>query len=158
MMRIDALMRIILGFIALGSLLLTANLSNAGTCPNPLPGCTSSGTLADFTGNFGCTAVTTNVPNGGFAPVKASVLLISPDGKGNFAGKEAQNSNDPSVSNTYQDFTTVGGMYCVNTDDTGYLFPTGGCPIAFVIDSGKQELRGIDSSEQRAGAMTCREQ
>ncbi len=128
-------------------------LAIAATCPSPLPTCTSSGTLADFSGSFACSSVRTDSSG----TVKTAILLINSAGNGTGAASIAQNDNSTSTT-TYQDFTAQTFTCCVNANDTGYLTPTDGCPVAFVIDDAKTEVRLLDSSENRAELLTCKKQ
>ena len=127
------------------------------TCPSPAPSCTTSGTLSNFySGTYGCTLITTNSTGG----VQVQLLTITSDGAGNISGQAAVNNNNPSGT-TFSGFTalTTGATYCLNTDNTGYIFLAGGgCPLALVIDYYSEEVRLIDTTENQAGAMTCRTQ
>jgi hypothetical protein len=137
-------------------------VANAGgVCPSPTPSCTSSGSnQGDLSGTFACSQVETHSDS----TVKVAVSLITADGSGNITLLQAGNSNQTSPT-TFQDFATLTGIsYCVNTDDTGYLFPPGGggCPLAFIIDNGNgtahSEVRLMDSTENRAVLLTCKKQ
>jgi hypothetical protein len=101
---------------------------------------------------YGCTEVGTEA-----VVVKSHLNAISPDGAGNFTGVLAGNKNDIGA-NTYRDFTPISGTYCVNTDNTGYLFPNfgTGCPITFVVAGGGTQIRLLDTSQPNADVWVCR--
>jgi hypothetical protein len=124
-------------------------------CPSPAPSCTSGGTLSDFyAGTYGCTLITTNSAGA----VQVQLLAITSDGAGDISGQAAVNNNNASGT-TFSDFTalTTGATYCLSPNDTGYIFLAGGaCPLALVIDYYSEEVRLIDTTENQAGAMTCR--
>lgn len=147
-----------ISLMAAAAILLASQIAGAAagpTCPSPAPTCTSSGTLSNFAfGTYGCTLITTNSAGG----VQVQLLTITSDGAGNISGQAATNSNNPSGT-TFSTFTalTTGATYCLNTDDTGYIFLAGGgCPLALAIDFFREEVRLIDTTENQAGAMTCR--
>jgi hypothetical protein len=127
------------------------------TCPSPAPSCTSGGNLSDFYADtYGCTLITTNSAGG----VQVQLLTITSDGEGNISGTAAVNSNNASGT-TFSGFTalTTGATYCLSPNDSGYIFLAGGaCPLALVIDQYEEEVRLIDTTENQAGAMTCRAQ
>jgi hypothetical protein len=133
----------------------------AETCPNPLPNCTSSGPLADLSGKFACTGVKT----GSDGIVRTELLLLNVNGGGGLSGTQAQNQNSTDPS-TYSDFAPIpsGTIYCVNTDDSGYITPPAGngCPLAFVIDNGgagvRTEVRLLSTQQNRAEAIVCKKQ
>ena len=125
-------------------------------CPSQTLNCSSKGSLADFSGSFACTVV-----QAGVYVQKVNLALLTSDGNGNISGKSASDKNDPDTIGTFKDFSNqaVSATYCVNSDDTGYLFPTSGlagCPLAFVIDRGKQEVRLLSSASPAAILLTCR--
>jgi hypothetical protein len=125
---------------------------SAATCPSATPSCTTSGTLSDFDGTFGCTLVST----ASTGTVTVQLLKLVADGAGNVSGAVVSNSNGSGT--TFTDFTalTEGATYCLNTDDTGYIILASGCPLALVVDDALGEVRLIDTTENTAGAMTCR--
>lgn len=127
---------------------------SAETCPSPAPSCSSAGTLSDFEGIFGCTVVNTESTG----EVKVDVLKLDADGAGNISGSVVSNSNG--AGSTFVDFSAISGAtYCLNTDDTGYVFglsPLTACPLALIVDDALGEVRLIKSSENTAGAITCR--
>lgn len=142
------------------ALLLVWQIAAAGasgpTCPSPAPSCTSSGSLGDLSGTYACTLITTNSAGG----TQVQLLTITSDGEGDISGQVASNNNNASGT-TFSTFTalTTGATYCLNTDDTGYIFLAGGaCPLALAIDFFQEEVRLIDTTENQAGAMTCRTQ
>jgi hypothetical protein len=124
----------------------------AATCPSTTPTCTTSGTLSDFLGVFGCTAVITF--NTG--QVEVDVLKIDADGNGGITGSIVSNTNGSGT--TFTDFTLItGATYCLNTDDTGYVLGVGSpCAKALIIDDALGEVRMIGSDENEAQAVTCR--
>jgi hypothetical protein len=128
-------------------------LASAATCPSPAPTCTTSGALTDLSASYACTSVRTDSDG----TVKTAILLVNSLGNGTGSVLIAQNDNSTSTT-TYQDFTAQTFNYCVNTNDTGYLTPTGECPVAFVIDDGKTEVRLLNSAENRAELLTCKKQ
>ncbi|MGB3551599.1 MAG: hypothetical protein WA993_12960 [Candidatus Binatus sp.] len=127
------------------------------TCPSPAPSCASGGNLPDFEeGTYGCTLITTNSAGG----IQVQLLTITSDGEGDISGTAAVNNNNASGT-TFSGFTalTTGATYCLNPNDSGYIFLAGGaCPLALVIDQYAEEVRLIDTTENQAGAMTCRAQ
>ena len=148
----------VISLMVAAAILLASQIAGAvagPTCPSPAPICTSIGTLSDFpSGIYGCTLITTNSAGG----VRVQLLSITSDGAGNISGQVASNNNNPSGT-TFSTFTalTTGATYCLNTDDTGYIFLAGGgCPLALAIDFFQEEVRLIDTTENQAGAMTCR--
>lgn len=149
----------VISLMAATAMLLASQIAGAATspaCPSPAPSCSSTGTLTDFLGLYGCTLVTTNSTGG----VQVQLLTIDADGAGNISGQMASNNNSPSGT-TFSAFTALaeGATYCLNTDDTGYIFLAGGgCPLALAIDDLLSEVRLIDTTENQAGAMTCRAQ
>jgi hypothetical protein len=147
----------VISLMAAAAILLASQIAGAAagpTCPSPAPTCTSIGMLSDFSsGAYGCTLITTNSAGG----VQVQLLSITSDGLGNISGQVASNNNNPSGA-TFSTFTAfTGATYCLNTDDTGYIFLAGGgCPLALAIDFFQEEVRLIDTTENQAGAMTCR--
>lgn len=149
----------VISLMAAAAMLLVSQTAGAAavgpTCPSPAPSCTSSGTLSDFSpGTYGCTLITTNSAGG----VQVQLLTITSDGQGDISGQAAVNNNN-AAGTTFSAFTalTAGATYCLNTDDSGYIFLAGGgCPLALVIDFFQEEVRLIDTTENQAGAMTCR--
>jgi hypothetical protein len=125
---------------------------SAATCPSSTPSCTAGGILSDFQGIFGCTTVATN--NTG--QVYVAVLKIDADGIGGITGSIVSNNNGSGT--TFADFTAISGAtYCVNPDDTGYVFGVGSpCAKALIIDDALGEVRMIGSDENNAEAITCR--
>ncbi len=134
----------------------------AASCPSPAPKCTSSSstTLKRLAGTFGCSfgATESSGTNG------VQIDLATIDGKGHVSGKEANNDDSP-TGNTYEDFSSRNnaftGTYCVNSDGTGYYFPSassGDCPSALVIDSAGSEIRLIGSYENEARSGICKKQ
>jgi hypothetical protein len=128
----------------------------AETCPSPAPTCSSSGTPSDLFGTFGCTVVTTDVTG----EVTVDLMKLDADGAGNISGSIVSNSNGS--GSTFVDFSPISGAtYCLNTDDTGYMFglgPLTACPVALIIDDLLGEVRLIKTTETDAGAITCRAQ
>jgi len=148
----------VISLMAAAAILLASQIAGAAagpTCPSPAPTCTSSGTLSDFpSGTYGCTLITSNSAGG----VQVQLLTITSDGAGNISGQAATNNNNASGT-TFSTFTalTSGATYCLNTDDTGFIFLAGGgCPLALAVDFFHEEVRLIDTTENQAGAMTCR--
>src|ERR1039457_3684462 len=130
----------VISLMAATAILLASQIAGAAagvaagpTCPSPAPSCTSSGTLSNFySGTYGCTLITTNSAGG----VQVRLLSITSDGAGNISGQVASNNINPSGT-TFSTFTalTTGATYCLNTDDTGFIFLAGGgCPLALAID------------------------
>ncbi len=152
---------VLLTLLALWVGVLSSNRSAiaqfAPVCPSPLPTCSSSGPLSDLpAGSYACTGVTTRSDG----IVKGEIVLVTSDGAGNISGKSAQNKND-SVGTTFKDFSQISSTYCVNTDDTGYITPSptsNGCPLAFVIDSGRTEARLLSTEENQAQVLACKKQ
>jgi hypothetical protein len=140
--------------LALAILALTTPRTGFGaaTCPSPAPSCSSSGTLSDFSGTFGCTDVITFTTG----QVEVDMLKLVSDGAGNISGSVVSNSNN--TGTTFTDFTaiTAGATYCLNTDDTGYVFGVGGCPFALIVDDALGEVRLMHTAEGVAGALVCR--
>lgn len=135
------------------ALLQQKSAQAGGTCPSPLPSCSTNGQLTELgPATYGCTEVGTEA-----VVVKSHLNAISPDGAGNFTGVLAGNKNDIGA-NTYRDFTPISGTYCVNTDNTGYLFPNfgTGCPITFVVAGGGTQIRLLDTSQPNADVWVCR--
>ena len=139
---------------------------SSATCPSPVPSCAASvPSPSNLFGQYGCTMVETTSTG----VVQVQVLTITADGNGNItttfpaSNQAASSSNNPSGS-TFSPFTAsafAGGTYCLNADDTGYIYPPAGasaCPLALVIDSFYDEVRLIDTTENQAGAMTCEAQ
>jgi len=150
----------VISLMVAAAILLAPQIAGAAagpTCPNPAPTCTSSGTLSNFlAGTYGCTLITTNSTGG----VQVQLLMITSDGAGNISGQVATNNNNPSGT-TFSGFTALatGATYCLNTNDSGYIFLAGGgCPLALAIDFFQEEVRLIDTTENQSGAMTCRVQ
>ncbi|HLH76641.1 MAG TPA: hypothetical protein VKV28_07540 [Candidatus Binataceae bacterium] len=125
------------------------------TCPSSVPTCDTNGNPADLSGTFICTVVSVN-PTG---RVSSGVVTVTSNGAGSITGSQANNNNGSS-STTYSDFAALpGSTYCLNTNDTGYVFPSGGgCAMALVIDNGKTEVRLIDTTENNASALVCNKQ
>ncbi len=138
-----------------------ANAQSTQICPSPAPSCSSSGTLSDLNGNYACSQVKTNSSG----VISVSIGLLTYDGNGNVSNLQAKNNNGTSTT-TFQAFEVSNpGTYCLNTDKTGYIFPStssSGCPTAFIIDNGNgtanSEVRQMDSTENAAKLMTCRKQ
>lgn len=130
----------------------------AGTCPAPLPNCTSKGTLTNLSGQFGCTGIET----GSTGNVEVEVILVNSDGAGNLTSIKIATNQTMGTGATFQDFQTVtGATYCLNTDNTGFIFlpaVSGDCPLALVIDSTNKEGRLIGTSNNKAEAVVCRQQ
>jgi len=122
------------------------------SCP-PLPTCTSTGSLSDLSGTFVCTEI--QISSNGVAGT--GILSVTSAGDGTLSTVlMARNSNNSSETTTYHDFSSQGSAtYCLNIDDTGYVFPSNGCPLALVIDNGKTEIRLLDSTENNAQAVVC---
>ncbi len=140
--------------LTLATLMASRTEVGATNCPSPAPTCSSAGSLTDLSGTYGCTEVSTDSTG----TVSVQLLKLDADGAGNITGKSASNSN--AAGNTFSDFSALaaGATYCLNSDDTGYIFPTGDCPLALVIDDFLGEVRLIKTAENFAGAMTCRAQ
>jgi len=141
------------------ALALDLPVARAQTCPSPLPSCsTSSGTtLAQVTGNYVCTSVAVDNTN----TVSGSLVVLTFNGAGTGTLTSANNSN--ASGSTFEDFSAPAAItYCVNTDGTGYVFPTSGCPLAGVFDNAVstvfQEGRLIDTTEGNAEAIVCNHQ
>ena len=74
-----------------------------------------------------------------------------------------QTSNNNSASGTtFVPWTNSNlGTYCLNNNNTGYIFPNGQCPLPFIADSIDftrtfyAELRIIDSTENLAATLVC---
>ena len=123
----------------------------------PTPTCSTSGDQGDFTGTFGCTIVNTNSDSS----VHVSLAQIISDGQGHitqFATATNSNTSGTTFSAWGTQWTT--GTYCLNTDDTGYVFPPSGsgCPFAIFIDISGFEVRLLDSTQNTAGAAVCEQQ
>lgn len=153
---------LIIGLVAAVALLRSAGTVRAQgtpTCPNPQPVCSTAGNLADLTGTFVCTVVEATSQG----QTSTAVIAITSNGTGGITGSQASNSN-ASGNTTYQDFSSLNGgagiTYCLNTNDTGYVFPSGtsSCPLALVIDNGKTEVRLIGTTENDAMAIVCNKQ
>jgi len=148
----------VISLMAATAMLLASQIANGQTCPSPAPSCSSSGTLTDFSGTYSCTLVTTNSTGG----VEVQLLTFNADGAGNISGGMGASNNNSSSGTTFSAFTALNNAtYCLNTDDTGYIFKaagSGGCPLALAIDDSLSEVRLIDTTENTAGAMTCRAQ
>lgn len=161
MKRAIALLFLSFGFICVvfGSIRNggVANAQSTSNCPSPAPACTSTGSLADFKGGtYACSGVQTDSTN----TTSVGITLITSTGSGGLTVLEAKNNNSTSTT-TFQDFATETGItYCVNTDDTGYVFSLTGCPMAFIIDNGngtaRSEVRLMDSTENIAKLVTCK--
>jgi hypothetical protein len=123
-------------------------------CPTPAPTCTSSA-LGDFIGTFGCTIVSTRSDGS----VHVSLAQVVSDGSGHITKfTTVDNSNTSGTTFTPWTSQFTNGTYCLNTDDTGYIFPPaafGGCPFAIFIDISGFEVRLLDSTLNRAGAAVC---
>ncbi len=133
-------------------------MSVYAACPSPAPKCasSSSATLKGLVGAFGCS----NGAADSSGTDEVGILLVNFDGAGHFTNKSAHNG-DSASGNTYQDFSTETGTYCVNSDGTGYSFPgtgNGGCPSAIVIDSAKSEIRTVNTQENLAKSAICKKQ
>lgn len=153
---------LILGLVAAVALLQSAGTlwaQSSPTCPNPLPTCSTAGNLTDLNGTFVCTQVEATSQG----QINTAVTSIISNGAGGITGTQASNSNT-SGSTTFQDFSALNGggaiTYCLNTNDTGYVFPSGSgsCPLALVIDNGKTEVRLISTNENDASAIVCNKQ
>ena len=144
------------------ALALDLGVARAQTCPSPLPSCASSSstTLAQVSGTYVCTQVAVNNSN----TVSGAVVVITLNAAGAGTFSAAQNNNG--TGTTFMDFSTPNAFaYCVNTDGTGYIFPSGGgssCPLAAVFDDAVsgvfQEGRLIDTTEGNAEAIVCNHQ
>ena len=150
-----------------------ADVNAAGGCPSPAPTCSTSGTLSDFCGvqgllifQYACTVV------GSYSDgsVHVSLLVLgSTNCNGDISTYEQTSNFNASSGSTFSGWANVGtqtGSYCLNDDDTGYLFPPSGqglCPMAIVVDSaynpsGQPELRLMDTTENRAQVGVCQAQ
>ncbi len=90
----------------------------------------------------------------------ASVGTMDSSGTGNVTLNFAKNDNT-SVATTFVPFpvTPVAGTYCLNGDDTGYIFPVGGaCPLAIVVNSFYGEVRLLDTTQNRAEVGVCEQE
>ena len=124
----------------------------------PAPTCTSSGNNGDFTGAFGCTIVSTRSDGS----VHVSLAQMTSDGSGHITKFTTVDNNNAASGSTFTTWTSqfTTGTYCLNTDDTGYIFPPPafGCPFAIFIDISGFEVRLLDSTQNRAGAAVCEQQ
>jgi len=124
----------------------------------PTPSCATNTNVGDFLpGTYGCTIVSTRSDGS----VHVSLAQMTSDGLGNitkFATVDNSNTSGTTFSTWTTQFTT--GTYCLNTDDTGYIFPPAsfGCPFAIFIDISGFEVRLLDSTQTRAGAAVCEQQ
>jgi len=137
-----------------------ADAQSTQVCPSPAPSCAPGGTLSHLDGAYACSQVETDSTN----TVGVGILLFTSNGNGTGSAVLANNDNSASTT-TYQDFFPLTGInYCVNSNDTGYLFlPEGsGCPMPFIIDNGtgtaRTEVRLMWSTQNTAGLATCRKQ
>ena len=164
MKQATALLFLILAFICVvfGSFRSggVASAQSSQVCPSPAPSCSTKGTLTDLDGAYACSQVETDSSN----TVGVGILLFTSTGTGKGTAVLANNDNSMSTT-TYQDFFTLTDItYCVNSNDTGYLFlPEGsGCPMAFIIDNGNgaahSEVRLLWSTQNTAGLATCKKQ
>ena len=146
-------------FLVGAVVLLSQGVGRTGDiCPSTAPKCTSSGpkTVARLIGAFACTGTiiakgSSSQPN----PETAEVLEGTADGKGHITGKEAETST---ISNTFKDFQSHTATYCLNEDGTGYIFPVGGCPLAFAIADSADEAQALGTAAQQAFTIVCRKQ
>ncbi len=140
--------------LALATMMVARTGANALTCPSPAPTCSSSGVLSDFSGAFACTWISTATTG----ELKVQLVTLNADGAGNISGTRASNSDG--TGSTFVDFgpPASGATYCLNSDDTGYIFGLFGCPWTLVIDDTLGEVRLIETTETNAGAITCRAQ
>jgi hypothetical protein len=108
------------------------------------------------------------VDDSGYPELSVVVMDLTNTGAGvgTFSVLSAQNTNDPNTSPSYEDFASQGtGNYCINADNTtGYLgaISVGGCPVAIAFAGANgvayAQFRGINSTENRVQATTCRAQ
>lgn len=142
------------------ALALTALWTNGAevnaACPTPT--CSAGGNPGDFFGTFGCTIVSTHSDG----TVHVSLAQMVSDGQGNVTkfstAVNANNASGTTFAPWAQQFTN--GTYCLNSDDTGYVFPPAafGCPFAIFIDISGFEVRLLDSTQNTAGAAVCEQQ
>jgi len=134
----------------------------ASACPSRSPSCTSAGTSTDFEGTVACTLVSTQ-SNG---QVKVSLAQITSNGAGSITSFITVNNNNAANGSTFTTWTSQGaGTYCLNSDDTGFLFPASGCPLALVLDATTTntltgltqatEARLLDTTQNTAGTAVC---
>jgi hypothetical protein len=130
--------------------------AKAASCPTVT--CTpGGGDPSLFTaGTFGCTLVSTS--SGGVITV--SLVEIGSDGAGNINQFATATNNTNGSGTTFTDWTSKGtnGTYCLNPDQSGYIFPpaaAGICPFAIFIDISGFEVRLLDSTQNTAAAAVC---
>ena len=138
------------------------DVNAASSCPSPVPACTSTGTLSDFSGPFGCTFW--GIQSNGMVGV--DLASIDSDGNGNITVFNRTTNNNGSGS-TFAPWFSAGmaGTYCLNsqpvgvTADTGFIFPppgtAGGCPIAIILDRLQNEVRLLESLQNQSEVAVC---
>jgi len=118
----------------------------------PAPTCSSSGDATLLAGTFGCTLVATS--SSGVVTVTVSQLNF--DGAGNMTSAILTTNNNAASGSTFSPWTSQGaGTYCINTNQTGYIFPATGCPFAYIIDTIQTEIRTLDSTQNLASTAVC---
>jgi len=134
-----------------------AEVNAAAVCPSPAPTCKTSGDVTLLVGTYGCTLVSTN--SSGVVTVVVSELVF--DGFGDM-NNQIQATNNNGAGKTFSPWIDQGaGTYCINTNQTGYIFPATGCPLAFTVDTLDDtgtfyaEVRTLDSTQNLAAVAVC---
>lgn len=150
----------VIAALAIAVLAVPGTTQAADTCPSPLPNCTTSGTLANFTGTFNCTGV--QAKSSGVIGVE--LVVVTSNGAGTITNVTiAENKNDAAATPpTFEDFTSQSGFtYCLNTNNTGFIFQpagSGDCPLALIVSPTNKEGRLISTANAKAQALVCRQQ
>lgn len=133
----------------------TAVLASVGAEVNaacPTPTCATSGDESLLDGTFGCTLVST--ASSGLVTV--SVIQLNFDGLGDVSSAIQTTNKNAASGTTFVPWTSLGaGTYCINTDQTGYIFPATGCPMAYIVDTALTEIRTLDSTQNLASTAVC---
>jgi hypothetical protein len=147
--------QLLVGLVLMTALLMSVGAGVHAACPSPLPACATSGNVAVLDDTFGCTLITTS-PSG---LITVGILEYSFDGSGDTALVQTTNNNAP-TGTTFMPWTTESaGSYCINSDNhTGYIFPASGCPLAYIIDVGPNEVRLLDTTQNLASTAVCESQ
>jgi hypothetical protein len=152
--------QLIIGLMLVAALLLSVGMEVQAGCPSPVPTCASSGDVSVLDDIFGCTLVTTS-PSG---LITVGILEYMFDGAGDTMLVQTTNSNAPSGT-TFMPWTEPSnGSYCINSDNqTGYITPATGCPVAFIRDvtstfGGQVEVRLLDTTQNLASVAVCESQ
>ncbi len=125
-------------------------------CPSVSCATNSNGDICDDNSGapttFGCTIVTTSSTG----TVQTAVAYLTFDCAGNITAFH-QASNNNGSGTTFSNWASKGttGTYCLNNDDTGYIFPPSGCPYAIMLDAYTTEVRMLDTTPNTAGAGVC---